>query len=484
MKNVVFVTASAVRALRREERNKTVMKRALIGAALFILHSSFFAFTCQAQSEDSTKVNKLTLGLNFLAHGEICAGGLPKPSVQQDVQRPEESFSAFLLGRTRISLGYERKWLEAKAVIQNLALWGMKSNMSLNLYEGWVKMKAKCGLFTQLGRIALSYDDERIIGTNDFATASLSHDVALVGYEGHGHKLHGIFAFNQNIDNLYAGTYYVNGSQHYKTMQTAWYHYDFPKIPLGASLLFMNVGLQAGEYKVVKNKMVEDKTNPPHVEYQQMYGTYVNFHPKYLTLEGSYYRQSGQVLVADMHTSTIKAWMASGKATVKPTDRYGFELGYDYLSGDDFVPVTYGGTMGLPLHSVEGGFTPLYGSRTKFYGIMDYFYESAYTNGFTPGLQNAYVSVIGEPVPKLRGRIAYHYMAVATSLNNLSSTLGHSMEINARYDFSKDVSLSAGYTLMVGTETMNRLKHGTGSKQAHWAWFSLIVSPTIFTTRF
>ena len=459
------------------------MKRALIGVAFFILHSSFFASTCQAQS-DSTKVNKLTLGLSFLGHGEICAGGLPKPSVQQSVQGPEESFSAFLFGRTRLSVGYERKWLEAKAVIQNKAVWGMKSNMSLNLYEGWVKMKAKCGLFTQLGRIALSYDDERIIGTNDFAMASQSHDVALVGYEGHGHKLHGIFAFNQNGDNVYAGTYYVNGSQHYKTMQTAWYHYDFPKFPLGASLLFMNIGLQAGEYTVVNDKMVEDKDNPPHVEFQHMYGAYLNYHPKYLTLEGSYYRQSGQVLVSETRTIPIRAWMASGKATIKPTDRYGFELGYDYLSGDDYVPVTYGGTYGLPLHREEGGFTPLYGSRTKFYGIMDYFYASAYVNGFTPGLQNAYVSVIGKPLPKLSGSLAYHYLAVATDLYDLSSTLGHSMVINAKYTFSKDVTLSAGYTLMVGTETMNRLKQGSGSKQAHWGWFSLIVSPTIFSTRF
>lgn len=60
---------------------RTVVKRTLIGVAFFILHSSFFASTCQAQS-DSTKVNKLTLGLSFLGHGEICAGGLPKPSAR------------------------------------------------------------------------------------------------------------------------------------------------------------------------------------------------------------------------------------------------------------------------------------------------------------------------------------------------------------------------------------------------------------------
>ena len=459
------------------------MKSEKLAAVVFLfLCSSLYTTTCRAQA-DSTKANKITLGLNFLAHGEICGGGLPK-STKQEVSYPNENLSAFLFGRTRLEVGYERKWLEAKVVLQNQAIWGMQSSMTLNLYEGWVKMKARSGLFAQVGRSALSYDDERIIGTNDFATASLSHDVALLGYEGHGHKVHGIFAFNQNGNNVYTGTYYNNGSQYYKTMQTVWYHYDFPKFPLGASLLFMNIGMQAGEYKLVDNQMLPDTQNPPRTEYQQLFGGYVTYHPKYLMVEGSYYRQTGQVMVADMHCMPIRAWMASAKVTIKPTDRYGFELGYDYLSGDDFVPVTYGGTYGMPRHSVQGGFTPLYGSRTKFYGIMDYFYQSAYINGFTPGLQNAFVGVIGSPIPKLSGRVAYHYLAVATTLADLGSTLGHSMDLNVQYDFTKDISLMAGYTLMKGTETMDRLKQGSGSKHAHWGWFSLVVSPTIFTTRF
>jgi hypothetical protein len=474
MKKIELVTAETVRDTRCKERKGSVVKRALFSVALLVLHSSFLAPVCHAQ-KDSVKANKLTIDLQFLAHGEICAGGLPKPPATDD-PKPEESFSAFLQGRTRIGIGYERNWLEAKVVLQNNAVWGMSSNMSVNLYEGWVKMKAKNGVFAKVGRIALSYDDERIIGTNDFATASLSHDVAMVGYEGHGHQVHGIFAFNQNSENVYDGTYYNNGSQYYKTMQTVWYHYDFPKFPLGASLLFMNMGVQSG--------IMGSTYYPPATKFQQLWGTYLNYHPQHLTLEASYYRQSGTVVNSEKMFRPIRAWMASAKATITPTDRYGFELGYDFLSGDDYVPVIYGGTYGLPMHKVDGGFSPLYGSRTKFYGIMDYFYSSARINGFTPGLQNAFVGAFGNPVPKLHLSAKYHYLAVATSLDGLSSTLGHSMDIEAGYEFSKDVSLMAGYTMMVGSETMNRLKQGDNNKYAHWAWFSLIVSPTLFTTRF
>lgn len=440
----------------------------LFAAASFLMLSG----SSRAQS-DSTQnaVNQLSFGMNLLTHGEACGGGLPKAAEGGST----EDKSRFMVGRVRLNVDYQRSGLQAHAVIQNKAIWGMKGNNALTLYEGWVKMTAKNGLFAQMGRIALAYDDERIIGPNDFATAAQSHDVLRVGYEGHGHKAHAILAYNQNGDNYYNGTYYENGAQLYKSMQTLWYHYDVPKFPLGASLLFMNIGQQAG--------IEGDVNNPPSTEYQQMFGGYVNYHTKHLTLDGSYYRQTGKFVNDIKQTGPIKAWMASAKATINPTDRYGFVLGYDYLSGDDYVPVTYGGTLGMVFHGTDGGFAPLYGSRTKFYGIMDYFYESAYINGFTPGLQNAFIGVSGKPMSQLNCSATYHYLATATELTDLDRTLGHSIELQASYKFSKDIMLVAGYTHMIGTETMDRLKQGNASKQARWGWFSLVVSPSLLTTK-
>lgn len=447
-----------------------------ISIILVLLLSS--GISAQTDSLPKEKINQFDLGLNFLGHGEVRGGGLPKPS---DSETVVEDHANFLQSRLRLILGYQRKWLEAKAVLQNNAIWGAKNNMDIRMYEAWVKMTAPCGLFAQGGRIALAYDDERIIGPNDFATAAASHDVLRVGYEGHGHKVHAILAFNQNGSNINTGTYYDDGAEYYKSMQTLWYHYDVPRFPLGVSILFMNYGFQAG--------LQGDQYNPPRTEYQQMFGGYVNYHPKYLQLELSYYRQTGKEVIQKM-SNDIRAWMAGVKLTVKPTDRYGFELGYDYLSGDDYVSVPHPGTLGstggglqLVRHQVERGFAPMYGSRTKFYGMMDYFYESAYINGFTPGLQNAFLGIFGKPVRKLNIGLFYHYLAVATDLKNLGRTLGHNIDLLAKYEFTKDISLSVGYTQMLGTETMNRLKQSTDGKHAEWAWFSLIVSPTIFSTK-
>ena len=453
------------------------MKRATImiaTAAMMWLSQTGWAQSDSTNSSQS-EVNAISIGLNYLTHGEACGGGLPKGAV--------EDKSSFLLGRLRMNVDYERPGLQAHAVIQNKSIWGASGNQALNLYEGWVKASARNGLFAQVGRIALSYDDERIIGPNDFSVASKSHDVLRLGYEGHGHKAHIILGYNQVSNNVYNSTYYDGGAQLYKTMHTVWYHYDVPKFPLGVSLLFMNIGQQAGVYKTVKGEQVGDPLNMPRTEYQQVWGGYLKVNPKILTFEGSYYRQTGYAVNESKYARKIKAWMASAKATVHLTDHYSCTAGYDYLSGDDFVPVPYGGQFGMPNHEVEKGFAPMYGSRAKFYGIMDYFFESAYINGFTPGLQNAYFGVYSKPFNKFECSATYHYLATATELSKLNRTLGHSIELQASYRFSDDISLEAGYTQMQGTETMNRLRQGEGSKRANWGWFSLVVSPSLFTSK-
>ena len=187
-----------------------------VNAAIKRETSSSLECPSESRVDKVNKVNSLSFGLNFLTHGEIVRGGLPKNGGEGEV----EEKSNFLLGRTRLIVDYSRPYLQAHAVIQNKAVWGSGGNQALNFYEGWVKMTAKNGLFAQVGRIALSYDDERIIGTNDFAMAALSHDVLRVGYEGYGHQVHAILGYNQNAENVYKSTYYSGGAQPYKTMQT------------------------------------------------------------------------------------------------------------------------------------------------------------------------------------------------------------------------------------------------------------------------
>lgn len=59
----------------------------------------------------------------------------------------------------------------------------------------------------------------------------------------------------------------------------------------------------------------------------------------------------------------------------------------------------------------------------------------------------------------------------------------HEIEIEASYRPVKDVSISAGYSYMTGTETMERLKRASGDGSLRWAWLSLNISPRIFSAK-
>lgn len=404
--------------------------------------------------------NSVYVDLQVTGRGEIRDGGIT------DAGDNSKDFSAFITSRSRISIGFRRPELEVKTSMQHSGIWGQADRNSFNIHEAWIRANAPFGLFTKLGRQALSYDDERIIGPNDWNMVGNTHDVLIAGFEGYGHKFHVAGAFNQSPDNINRGsTYYPGGSAPYKAMHLAWYHYDIPVVPLGVSLMFLNIGMQAGTEG-------EDE----HVEWQQVFGAYLKFAQQNLQAEASFYKQSGH----NEQGMQIDAWMASARAAYNPWKLIGFEAGYDYLSGDDTYAVPGPGQIGLIKHKVVKGFSPVYGSHHKFYGAMDFFYMSTYLNGFCPGLQNAYLGVKAKPLSSMDISMSYHYLAIATKLESVGSTLGHEFELQGNWSFIKDVKLSVGLSYMVGTKNMQLLKRASEDGRLLWAWISLQASPRLF----
>ena len=385
-----------------------------------------------ADTAQTNKENKLVIDLDFLTRGELRKGGLSNEEGADDQ-------ATFVIARTLLGIGYQRPGLIAHATAQHSGVWGSNETNSFNIYEAWVDLNTKNGFFAKVGRQSLSYDDQRIFGSDDWAMTAMSHDALKLGYEGHGHKLHVIGAFNQNIANIDGGTYFTGGLQPYKAMETVWYHYDVKKIPIGISLLFTNIGMQS------------DKEHKDTCTFQQqLFGTYIDYHTKKLTAEAAFYYQTGK----EEHGIPIDAWMASGKVTYKHNDDLTLYGGYDYLSGDEEVIAPDPGNIGLIQHTTNMGFCPLFGSRNKFYGIMDYFYQSA-----------------------------YHYLLTATQLkNDVNKSLGHEVEAAVTYQLMKDASLSAGYSFMRGTDTMVALKRTNNNRQLQWAWIMLSVSPKLLST--
>ena len=431
----------------------------------FLLPVMFLSLSFAAMGQEPVKENHFTTDFQFMSRGEYRNGGLAAGEQSVDDR------AAFIIGRSRINFGYERPHLTTKLSVQHASLWGQSGSGSIAINEGWAMLSSSPILdsmvfFAKLGRQVLSYDDERILGADDWAMTGNTHDAITLGFNGKMNSLHVMLTYNQNDENMdFGGTYYA-GAFPCKTMQNAWYHFEAPWFPLGLSLLYMNIGMQAGIAGVNE-----------HVEWQQVAGGYLNFHHDIVSVEGAYYKQSGK----SEKGIKIDAWMASAKAKLKPSKYYGFEAGYDFLSGDDYMAVPSAGMIGLPQHKVIKGFSSIFGSHHKFYGAMDFFYLSTYVNGFTPGLQNAYIGAYTTPIKGLRVDLSYHYLATSLELKDMEKTLGHELEASVSYAILEDLSLSVGMSYMTGTRTMELLKRASDDHNLRWLWVSLNANPRIFS---
>ncbi|MDY6325867.1 MAG: alginate export family protein [Bacteroidales bacterium] len=432
----------------------------LARVAALIIVVFFLGSGAVAQETDTIPDNEFSISASLVNRGELRAGGFNPDSL--DNQRRTQ----FIMGRYTISLNYKRSWLEVMLTPQFAGVWGHSAG-SLTLKEAWVNMRSRHGLFAKIGRQGLEYDDERIIGHDDWVMTAPTHDVAKFGYEGFGHKVHAILAYNQNAANIETGTtYYSGGMQPYKTMQTLWYHYDTPKSLLGFSLIGMNIGMQ------------EPDKEKPKTYYQQLFGTFVALKPKYTNLEGAFYYQTGR----EEHGIPLSAFMGSVKLTATPIEALKIRVGYDYLSGDKYFNIPHQGQLGMVFHDKIRGFSPVFGSHHAFYGAMDFFYLDSYVGNFTPGLQNLYLGVSAEPVMNMNVSAAYHFFAIAANIENLKKPLGHQVEAEASYTFAKFVKVAAGYTYMRGTKTMEVLQKVDKNRRLHWGWVMISVTPTVFST--
>ena len=404
---------------------KHIKSLARVVAAVAVMLPASAMAQQPSEEQPSEKLNTFTIDGELMTRSELRSGGLPSDETDTDNK------AYFILERTRLGLDYERTFLKAHVTAQHNAIWGQAGKGSFNLYEAWAQFTARNGLFAKIGRQALSYDDERIIGSNDWAMTALSHDMVKLGYDGRQHRLHLMLAYNQNSESVNGGTEYRKGDKPYN---------------------------------------------------QQLVGTYLSYKPNNWSVEGSFYYQFGK----NEEGVDISAWMASAKGSYSPTTQWKLTAGYDYLSGDPYFAVPTGGGIGLIQHKTIKGFSPLYGSHHKFYGAMDFFYVSTYYNGFTPGLQNYYAGVSYRPISKLKFDAAYHYFAIATNADNanLGKTLGHEVEFTAAYMPIKEVTLTLSYSYMHGSKTMEVLKRVDSERHLHWAWLSVIVRPRFLQVKF
>ncbi len=422
----------------------------------------------QTEFGDSTKTHVFTLGAQLMTRGEYIQGA---------VQNPDETMAAFVLERTRLILNYKQPYLEVQIIPQHLGVWGTSGGGSFNLREAWAQTDVK-GFFAKLGRQTLSYDDERIMGLNDWSMTSAYHDALKLGYEGFGHKIHVMGAYCQNNGNMLGGTMYIGGVQPYKNMEALWYHYDFKRW-FSASLMFINTGMQS--CLTTSTGETEKKTY-----YQQMAGTYWHFRYDgptdwWIDADASFYYQFGTT----EYRLPLSAWMLAVEAKAQANKWTRFRAGYFYLSGDENYTVPPPGGIGMQQLTHDHSFNLLYGSKHQFYGAMDFFYLQTFYGGYSPGLQDVHGSASFVWNNQFEFEAAYHALATTVDVNTAPGRLlGHELELKAQYKPVSWVTISANYTFMQGTKTMEIVKRSSDRNQSHWVYLMVTLNPTFVKVRF
>ncbi len=373
-----------------------------------------------------------------------------------------EDATSFVSQRSRLNFNFKQEKLKAKLTLQNIRSWGDVATTTtadkngVAVFEAWAQYDFSPNWSARFGRQVISYDNQRIFGEIDWLQQGQSHDAALFSFHKEKHQLDLGFAMNANAENLVAPkTPYTTN---YKSMQYAWYHTQFGKI--SSSFLLLNTGYE-----------FEKSDGNLEVDYKQTFGTYLVFKDKKWDSNLGLYGQTGKST-----DKNVSAWYAGANVGYALTDAFKATLGYEFLSGKDQ------NDSSLAIKS----FSPIFGTNHAFNGFMDYFYVGNHQNSV--GLQDAYLK-LNYSLKKWQFTLTPHLFNAPNSVldasnEKMDSYLGTEIDFTLDYAVQKDIMVSAGYSQMFASATLERLKNVTDAANTNnWAWLMISFQPKLFSSK-
>ncbi|WP_456314562.1 alginate export family protein [Pseudomonas shirazensis] len=363
--------------------------------------------------------------------------------------------------RSRLNFNYKQDEFTVKLTLQNTRTWGdvaptaTADKNGIAVFEAWAQYDFTEKWSARMGRQVLSYDNQRILGEQDWGQQAQSHDALTVSFHTEKHHLDFGGAYNSDAENTFQTPYTV---ANYKAMQYAWYHTNLDK--LGVSFLLLNTGY---EYSNNDKKLL--------VDYKQTFGTYLTYKTAKIDSNFWLYGQTGKST-----NQQVSAWNAAFNFNYNATEAFKVGLGYEFLSGKDSNDTS----------TVIKSFNPLFGTNHAFNGYMDYFYVGGgHINNV--GLQDAFLK-FNYNIKKWQFALMPHVFLSAADVvtplpenTKLDSYLGTEIDFTAGFNFKKEITLTGGYSQMFGSKTLEFIKAGDASHTNNWAWLMISVNPRIFT---
>jgi len=372
----------------------------------------------------------------------------------------------FVSQRTRLNFNFEQDKIRLGVTLQNVRVWGDVSTLASDdsataLHEAWAEVILSGKVTLKMGRQEIVYDDHRIFGNVGWAQQARSHDAFLFKYIPNSkNRLNVGLALNADtqagVDNLYSN------ATGYKAFQYVWYHGDFDKFTL--SFLALNTGIEYLENIGLEN---EEQT----VEYMQTIGPRLTYKSGKFNANAAAYFQTGKTANPVTNNNTdVSASYFTGNLGYKLSDMFSIGLGYEYLSGTD-------------INDTElKSFAPLFGTNHKFNGWMDYFYVGNHKNSVGLSDVNATLTYKKD---KFSVNLIPHLFSAAADVfsgsTKMDASLGTEIDLTLGYKLANNITLSAGYSKMFATDTMEILKGGDRDEDNSWGWIMFTFKPTLFS---
>lgn len=405
-----------------------------------------------------TNLEKFTIDLEIRPRFEL-RDGFKKPI------STDEYAAAFIEQRSRLYFNYQSEQITTQLTLQDVRIWGnvgqvYKNDPSLNnVYEAWASFKINDKHQIKVGRQALNYDNARFLGNLDWAQQGRSHDAFIYKLNLKESKIKLDFGFTWNNDIAFEPGYLTDGNygiNNNKTMQFIWFNKQFENNEL--SLLVLNNGAVSA---------IDQATY-----FMPTVGLIGNGKQNEFQYHGEVYYQTGK----DTFQNDVSAYLINAEITLKPS-KTGFTLGADWLSGTEKGAGS------------NNSFNPLYGTNHKFYGAMDYFYggntHKQAGAGYDAGLIDIYEKVSHPISDKIMLHADLHQFLSPTKVYDATDTemsmfLGTELDLTLVVKPTQNVSFFFGYSHMIQSKTLDRLKGTTNSAGIqNWAWIMLQIKPSI-----
>ena len=354
----------------------------------------------------------------------------------------------FIDQRSRLNAGLFLDSIEVYISLQDVRTWGdenqLQGNPSVGLHEAWVKWKVSRSFALKIGRQELAYDDQRLLGSVDWAQQARSHDALVMQWRPKQWQIDLGGAFNQSNASLFGTLYH---QQNYKVLSYLWVHRN-----IGKDFNFSVTAISDGFQKY-------DSLATP-VLFRHTAGSHLNYKFKNLKLKGGAWYQFGE----DANHKEISAFMLNLEAAYA-LKQFTFTVGNDYLSGAIQTKQGLG---------TNYAFSTLYATNHKFYGHMDYF-SNIPNDTKNHGLHD-YFFKVGWKKGDWSAGLDVHYFLLAKQLYD-KGELGTEIDLSTGYKINAFVQITAGYSIMNPAPLMVQIKGGTDDKLSHWAWIMLNVQP-------